>query len=109
MRYRKGWIVLLALAVLSPLGAIAIGEAWGEWGIDAIEKAVGFKPRGMQKTVESVPRAPISDYEIPGLEERGLGGAGLILSALLGAGITAGAAFGIARVVRHGRISREDA
>jgi hypothetical protein len=109
MRYRRGWIILLVLAVLSPLGAIVIGEAWGEWGIETIEKAVGFRPKGMEKTVESVPGAPIPDYEIPGLEERGLGGAGLILSALLGAGITAAAAFGIAKLVRHGRISREDA
>ena len=105
MRYRRGWLVLLVLAILSPLGAIAIGEAWGEWGIETIEKAVGFRPKGMEKTVESVPNAPIPDYEIPGLEERGLGGAGLILSALLGAGITAGGAFGIAWVVKHGRIS----
>jgi hypothetical protein len=105
MRYSKGWMILIVLAILSPLGAIAIGEAWGEWGIDAIEKAVGYRPEGMERTVESVPRAPIPDYEIPGFEERGLGGAGLILSALLGAGITAGAAYGIARMVRHGRIS----
>jgi hypothetical protein len=81
MRYRKGWMILLVLAILSPLGALAIGEAWGEWGIEAIEKATGIRPKGMEKAVESVPRAP------------------------LGAGITAGAAFGIARMVKHGRIS----
>lgn len=98
-------MILLVLAILSPLGALAIGEAWGEWSIEAIEKATGIRLKGMEKAVESVPRAPIPDYEIPGLEERGLGGVGLILSALLGAGITAGAAFGIARMVKHGRIS----
>jgi cobalt/nickel transport protein len=105
MRYGKGWLLLLVLAVLSPLGAIVIGEAWGEWGIESIERAVGFRPEGMEQAVESVPRAPIPDYEIPGFEQRGLGGVGLVISALLGAGITAGSAFVIARMVRHGRIS----
>lgn len=105
MRYAKGWLILLVLAILSPLGAVVIGEAWGEWGIDRIEETVGFRPKGMERTVESIPRAPIPEYEIPALEERGLGGVGLVLSALLGAGITAGSAFVIARVVRHGRIS----
>lgn len=106
MKYRKGWIALILLAILSPLGLLAVGAAWGEWDLGTIQEAVGFKPNGMERTVQHAHEPPIPDYEIPGLPEGKLGtGIGFVISALLGAGITAGIALLSARLVRHGTVS----
>lgn len=105
MRYRRGWIALLVLAVLTPLGIIAAGGAWGEWDLDGIRERVGFEPRGMAETPAG-PGTPLRDYAVPGLEGSfAREGAGTILSALLGGAATALAAWAVARIARHGGIS----
>jgi len=105
MRYRRGWIVLGALAVLTPLGIIAAGGAWGEWDIDGVRERAGFAPRGMAET-GAAPESPFKDYTVPGLEG-GFGRESLaaVITAFLGAGATALIAWGVARIAKHGRIS----
>jgi cobalt/nickel transport system permease protein len=72
------------LAVLSPLGLLAAGTAWGEWGADEIKdvvsggKALGFVPAGMEKGWSL--RTFFPDYVVPGLPEW----LGYILSAVVG-------------------------
>jgi len=106
VKYGKGWIAVALLALLSPLGLLAVGAAWGEWDLGTIQEKVGFRPRGMERTAQESPTAPIPDYEIPGLPEEGAGpGLGAVLSALIGAGLTAGSALLIARLTKHGTIS----
>lgn len=106
MRYRRGWIILASLAILSPLGLLAIGGAWGEWAADEIGKMVGYVPEGMQRSAETQPEAPFPDYEMPGLGGGGWRlGLGTTISALFGAGLTAGATIAVLKLVRHGRIS----
>lgn len=105
MRYRRGWIAIALLAILSPLGLLAVGGAWGEWDLETIQEKIGFRPRGMEKAVRQAPPAPAPDYEVPGLPEEGAGPVlGLVLSALAGAALTAGSAFLIVRLTRHGKI-----
>jgi hypothetical protein len=104
MRYRKGWIALLVMAVLTPLGIIAIGGAWGEWDLQTVEELSGHAPEGMRKAQEARPDAPLPDYEVPGLGEGPFGsGIGTILTALVGAAATAVAVLVIGRI--SGRIS----
>jgi len=105
MRYRRAWITLLILAILTPLGIVAAGGAWGEWGIDGIKERVGFVPAGMRRAAGTGER-PLQDYTVPGLE-RGFfhGGPGTIVAALLGAGITAAAAIALMRIAKHGDVS----
>jgi cobalt/nickel transport system permease protein len=105
MRYRRGWLVLCALAVLAPLGIIAAGGAWGEWDVDGIRERVGFAPRGMAETA-AAPKTPFKDYTVPGLGG-GFGRESLaaVVTAVLGAGATALIAWGVARIAKHGRIS----
>ena len=50
---KKLLIILLALAVLSPIGiflpaAFNAGDAWGEWSTATVEKLIGFVPEKMK-------------------------------------------------------------
>ena len=73
---KKLWLWLFVLAVLSPLGIILPEKfgaegAWGEWGVDALEKLLGYVPVGLKKTAD-IWAAPIRNYNF--------GGEGAILS-----------------------------
>ncbi|WP_102398945.1 cobalt transporter CbiM [Haloimpatiens massiliensis] len=70
--------LIIAMIVLSPVGLLASGTAWGEWGTDEIKELAGFVPKGMEKGFEFSSMAP--DYSISGLPEI----AGYILSAIAG-------------------------
>jgi hypothetical protein len=90
----KLWIGLAILIVLSPLGLFLpehfkAGAAWGEWGVDEIQKLLGYIPQGLAK-LSSVWNAPIPDYAFKGTEGKGLAplSAGYIISALVGVVIT---------------------
>ena len=55
---RAGWrplaIGLLILAVISPLGLLATGTAWGEWGADEIgAEQIGFHLRGLDEAARA--------------------------------------------------------
>ncbi|HEY5133881.1 MAG TPA: PDGLE domain-containing protein [Candidatus Krumholzibacteriaceae bacterium] len=105
MTYRRAWIALLLVAILTPLGIVAAGGAWGEWGIDGIKERVGFVPGGMRSAAGAAER-PLQDYTVPGFErgffrER----LGTIVAALLGAGVTAAAAIALMRIAKHGDVS----
>ncbi len=90
MRYGKGWAALLIMALLSPLGILAVGGAWGEWDLDTLADRVGFKPEGMSKMERTGPEPPLPDYEVPGLADGGMRSViGTIISAIIGAGLTA--------------------
>lgn len=79
--------LLGALICIVPLGLLAAGPAWGEWGADEIKgvlsggQALGYIPEGMKNGFSFA--AIISDYTIKGLPEI----AGYVLSAVTGAAI----------------------
>ncbi len=90
----KFWIGTAVLIVLSPLGLILpehfkAGVAWGEWGIDEMQKLVGYIPHGLEK-LSSLWNAPIPDYAFKGWEEKGLPHLSFayIISAIIGIVIT---------------------
>ena len=78
---------IVALICLSPLGLLAAGSAWGEWGADEISavttggKALGFVPAGMQRGFSY--KALMADYGVKGLPDV----MGYILSAIAGAAV----------------------
>lgn len=99
----KLWIGLAILIALSPLGLLVpeyfkAGAAWGEWGVDEIQKLVGYIPQGLEKLSRAW-NAPIADYACKGPFGKGLGsfGAGYIISALAGVVVTAAVMFAIGR------------
>ena len=82
----KRWILwggLAAMALATPIGLLASGTAWGEWGLDEL-KTMGLSgiPQGLQKLLGWWP-APLPDYGFPRM------GAviGYILSAFVGMGL----------------------
>lgn len=80
--------LIAALVCLTPLGLLAAGTAWGEWGADEINtvmtggSALGYTPSGMQNGFSFSSLIP--DYAISGLPDF----VGYILSAVIGIAIT---------------------
>ena len=77
------WGALAALALAAPVGLLASGTAWGEWGLDELKNlGLGFIPQGLEK-LEGWWPAPLPDYGFPRI-----GAAiGYVLSAFLGIGL----------------------
>ncbi len=80
-RWRPLWITLVVLVVLSPIGLLAPGTAWGEWGAEEIT-ALGFPsiPSGMAK-LSTLWSAPVPDYDLSAI---GNSSVAYILSAITG-------------------------
>ncbi len=81
------YAVLVGLIVLSPLGLLAAGTAWGEWGTEEIAevvhggKTLGFIPAGMQGGFRF--EALLGDYSVKGLPDV----MGYVISAIAGVAI----------------------
>lgn len=79
--------LIIALICLSPLGLLAAGTAWGEWGTNEISSVatggntLGYVPKGMEHGFNF--NALMSEYSIEGLPDK----AGYILSAIAGVAI----------------------
>lgn len=70
------FILIAVLICLSPIGLLAAGSAWGEWGTDEIKNIIGYVPQGMKNGFSF--NAFMSDYSVKGLPCA----AGYILSAI---------------------------
>jgi cobalt/nickel transport system permease protein len=79
------WVGLAVLVVASPMGLLAPGTAWGEWGAEELTN-LGFKmiPSGLER-LSGIWGAPLADYDLPVLGNANLG---YILSAILGILVT---------------------
>lgn len=72
-------ILIACLIVFTPIGLLAEGTAWGEWGTDEIVEMAGYTPAGMTGGFEWSSLLP--DYSVGNLPEW----FGYILSAVIGA------------------------
>ena len=76
--------LIAALIAACPLGLLATGTAWGEWGADEIAeivvggKALGYTPAGLEKGWSL--EVPMPDYALEGMNEV----LAYILSAVIG-------------------------
>lgn len=81
---KKLWWALGALVILSPLGLLASGTAWGEWSPEEIKKMIGYIPKGMGEAARSRLNF-LPDYSLPGWGESLFHtSTGYIVSALAG-------------------------
>jgi len=101
---KKLWIGIGVLVLLTPLGVIIPAlfraeGAWGEWGIDRIEKIVGFVPEGMKRLAGSW-KAPLPDYALPG-HSTGLAAESVeyVATGIIGVAITAAVMYLLAKIL----------
>ena len=80
-KLRGLWVVIVVLILSSPLGLLAPGTAWGEWGTSQLKK-MGFQsaPAGLEK-LSNLWGAPLAGYNLPVLGNTNIG---YLLSAALG-------------------------
>ena len=90
---RAAWAALAAMLVLSPLGILAAGTAWGEW----TPTELGRAPTGLMK-LSTLWNAPIARYA-----PRFVGNAwvGYALSAVIGMSVILGLGALVSRVLRR--------
>ncbi len=75
------WMVIAILMVASPLGLLAPGTAWGEWGIKQLSaRGLGTIPAGLER-LSNLWGAPLAGYNLHALGNANLG---YLLSAFLG-------------------------
>jgi cobalt/nickel transport system permease protein len=80
-RLRWLWVGLGVLILASPLGLLAPGTAWGEWGTQELTRlGLGSIPAGLER-LSSLWGAPLAGYDLPALGNTNLG---YVLSALVG-------------------------
>jgi len=91
----KLWLGIGILILLSPLGLILperfqAGDAWGEWGADAMKELIGYIPQGLEN-LSVLWSAPLPDYAFKGWEAKGLSHLSLayVFCAILGIAVTA--------------------
>lgn len=71
--YRKLWIGLGLLILMSPLGLLLpelakAGGAWGEWGGEELKSMLGYVPTKLEK-LQGFWKAILHDYTIAGLQK----------------------------------------
>ena len=83
---RRLWYLLAILVVLVPLGLLAPGEAFAEWGAMELESLVGFAPSGL-KGLQGIYDAPMSGYSLPGLTSFTSLSLAYVLAAMIGVSV----------------------
>jgi cobalt/nickel transport system permease protein len=86
VKLRWLWIGLGVLIIASPLGLLAPGTAWGEWGTAELSR-MGLEsiPSGLE-SLSTLWGAPLAAYHVPVLGNANLG---YVISAVVGVGVTA--------------------
>lgn len=95
---RYGWIILIGLILITPLGLLAPGTAWGEWGREELaELGLGYIPAGFDKFAD-IWSAPLAGYDIPALNNPTIT---YIISALIGVGLVVAVLFGLSWILQR--------
>ncbi len=95
------WAGLAMLILLTPIGALAHGTAWGEWGGDELTDLVGYVPANLEK-LGGLWKAALPDYATPGISNALLG---YLIAAVVGSLIVVGLTGGVGALLarRHGK------
>lgn len=86
----RGLIVALgALVLFTPLGLLASGVPFGEWGSEEVGELVGYVPAGFAGIGQMWQWAPLAGYQLPGVAGGTMAEAAstYILSAIVGIGL----------------------
>jgi cobalt/nickel transport system permease protein/cobalt/nickel transport protein len=95
-------IGLVLLIILAPLGLLAVGETFGEWGPEEIKEKLGFVPPGLEQ-LSGIWNAPLPDYAFPGGgESMTVAAVAYIMSALIGVVVCGGLLYFVGKKVARG-------
>jgi cobalt/nickel transport system permease protein len=76
---RPLWVALIIIIILTPLGLLATGTPWGEWGVEEFKTLLGYIPEGMAR-LGGIWKGLMPEYGLSGTNPV----LAYILSALLG-------------------------
>lgn len=96
VKLKSLWIGLAVLILLTPLGLIAKGTAWGEWSAEELKKILGFIPQGIER-LGGIWSSLFGDYSIAGFNGPLFSGLGYILSAIIGVAVITAITFILGR------------
>jgi cobalt/nickel transport system permease protein len=103
-RLRWIWVGLAALALITPLGLLAPGTAWGEWSTQELARmGISSVPAGMQK-LANLWGAPLAHYNLPALGNTSLG---YVLSAVVGILVVVVVVWLFTRLLTAGKANKE--
>ena len=99
-KWRALWIGLAALIVITPIGLLAPGTAWGEWGAEELTSlGLSFIPKGLEQ-LSGLWSAPMPDYDVAAVGNANIG---YILSAVVGVLITVAVVWLFSLLVTSGK------
>ena len=93
------WGVLGVLILLTPIGVLAPGTAWGEWSSEQITARIGYVPTGFEK-LGSLWKAAMPDYATPGVSNAMLG---YLIAAVVGTALVVGITWGVGALLARRR------
>jgi len=80
------WIGLGILILITPLGLLAQGTAWGEWASEELKSILGYAPAGLQ-SLEGLWHSIMPGYNLPGFDNPVKSALGYVISAAIGSSI----------------------
>lgn len=80
------WIGLIVLIILTPLGLLSRGTAWGEWAAEELMALLGFVPEGI-KDLKDLWISIMPGYNLPGFDSPVKSALGYIISAAVGSSV----------------------
>jgi cobalt/nickel transport system permease protein len=93
------WAGIAVLILLTPIGALAPGTAWGEWSGEELTDLVGYVPANLEK-LGGLWKAAMPDYATPGIGNTLLG---YLIAAVVGVALTVGVTWGIGALLARRR------
>jgi len=93
------WGAIGVLILLTPIGVLAPGTAWGEWGSEEIVQRIGYVPSGFEK-LGSLWKAAMPDYATPGISNTLLG---YLIAAVVGTALVVGVTWGVGTLLARRR------
>jgi cobalt/nickel transport system permease protein len=99
------WAGIGVLILLTPIGALAPGTAWGEWSGEELTGLVGYVPANFEK-LGGLWKAAMPDYATPGISNTLLG---YLIAAAVGVALVVGVTWGVGALLarRRGDEDRE--
>ena len=100
-RYKKLWMGLCLLILLSPLGLILPEKfkaraAWGEWSAKELKSMLGYVPEKLEQ-LEGIWKAIFPDYGTAGMKKPWQAKLAYVLSGIIGVSAIVAICFGLGK------------